>query len=162
MDTHSARAYIGIDPGASGAAALLFPGSAGRQLHCWRFSPALTPAGALLAITELLPENAPVEAVLEKVSAFPGQGLASTFKFGCAFGECACALAALRIPYRLVTPGTWQRPLRAEGLAPRSSQGTAQHKRQLKAIALRRYPNHPITLANADAILLADYAAAQN
>jgi hypothetical protein len=162
MIAHSSSAHIGIDPGASGAAALLLSAPAHPRLQCWNFSPALTPARALLEITALLPDDTPVEAVLEKVSAFPGQGLASTFKFGRAFGECAGALAALRIPYRLVTPGTWQRPLRAEGLAPRSSEGTAQHKRQLKAIALRRYPDHPVTLANADAILLADYAATLN
>ena len=48
---------------------------------------------------------------VEKVSAMPKQGVASSFNFGMGYGMWLGVLAALRIPYTLVTPQRWKKEL---------------------------------------------------
>ena len=48
-------------------------------------------------------------AVLEAVSAMPGQGVSSTFRFGESFGVVLGVLGALQVPVRMVTPGKWKK-----------------------------------------------------
>ena len=48
------------------------------------------------------------EAVVEKVSAMPGQGVSGMFRFGTSYGIVLGVLGALEIPTRLVTPGRWK------------------------------------------------------
>ena len=48
-------------------------------------------------------------AVLERVAARPGQGVASMFSLGHSLGACQGALAALGVPTVLVAPQTWKR-----------------------------------------------------
>ena len=49
-----------------------------------------------------------VKAVIEKVSAMPGQGVTSMFTFGKGAGTLIGLLIALRIPYLEVAPQTWK------------------------------------------------------
>jgi len=48
-------------------------------------------------------------AVVEQVASRPGQGVASTFKFGTSYGVVLGVLGALEIPVTHVTPATWKR-----------------------------------------------------
>ena len=48
-------------------------------------------------------------AVLEAVSAMPGQGVSSTFRFGESVGVVLGVLGALQVPVRMVTPTRWKR-----------------------------------------------------
>ena len=48
-------------------------------------------------------------AVLEAVSAMPGQGVTSTFHFGESVGVVLGVLGALQIPVRMVTPAKWKK-----------------------------------------------------
>ena len=48
-------------------------------------------------------------AVLEAVSAMPGQGVSSTFHFGESVGVVLGVLGALQIPVRMVTPAKWKK-----------------------------------------------------
>ncbi len=48
-------------------------------------------------------------AALESVHSFPGQGIASTFKFGRSYGFLRGLLTAFKIPFVDVTPGTLRR-----------------------------------------------------
>jgi len=93
---------------------------------------------------------------LESVHAFPGQGVSSSFAFGCAFGEAKGTLEALGVPYRLVTPQRWQKMIL--GL-PKKKDGASAHKRALKLEAQRRFPSMRPTLSDCDAILIAEYGA---
>ena len=93
---------------------------------------------------------------VENVHSMPGQGVASSFKFGSAFGQAVGALDALGVPYRLVTPQTWQKTI--IGLPKKKDSATA-HKRALKNEATRRFPACKPTLATADALLIAEYGA---
>lgn len=45
---------------------------------------------------------------IERVSAMPGQGVSSTFKFGRALGVVEGVLGAMRIPLHYVTPAKWK------------------------------------------------------
>ena len=72
--------------------------------------------------------------VLEKVSSMPGQGVSSTFKFGINYGQWQMALAALGVPYVLITPQRWRKILD-------SSVPAKPEKEDLRQFAIRRFPD---------------------
>ena len=90
-------------------------------------------------------------AVIESVHSMPGQGVKSTFTFGTNYGMWLGILASLQVPYIQVSPTKWMNIY-----GPRPKDKTAR-KNYLKHLAQQRYPKLPITLATADAILLAHY-----
>ena len=104
---------IGIDPGASGAIALLVQG----VLVSVHDMPTVTvernkaqkrqvcPAGLSLLMQHLDPHKA----IVEKVGAMPGQGVSSMFSFGRSVGIIEGVLAAKQIPVTFVTPQSWQK-----------------------------------------------------
>ena len=47
--------------------------------------------------------------VIEAVSAMPGQGVSSMFRFGESVGVVLGVLGALQVPVRMVTPARWKR-----------------------------------------------------
>jgi len=51
----------------------------------------------------------PCTVYLEKSQAFPGQGACSTWNTGYGFGLWVGILTALKIPYEIVSPKTWQK-----------------------------------------------------
>jgi hypothetical protein len=58
----------------------------------------------------LIAELGPIEhAVVEKVSARPGNGSVSMFRFGQAVGAISAVLAVMQIPTTYVLPQVWQR-----------------------------------------------------
>ena len=93
-------------------------------------------------------ENDGLIAYLEQVHSMPRQGVASTFKFGAHFGMLRGMLIMAHIPFRLVTPGMWQRKL-----------GCLSHgnKNVTKSAAQQRWPDLKWTHAFADAALIAEY-----
>ena len=151
--------YLGIDPGAMGGLAVLYPSLPLPQQLAIR----TTAKVSLGELRDWLAEHAcPVEsclAVLEKVHAFPGQGVTSMFSFGENYGRLQGLLTALRIPYELAPPETWQKAL---GI-PRRGRGEskADFKRRLADHASRLFPSTEIPRAAADAVLLAEYARRQ-
>jgi hypothetical protein len=94
------QSFIGIDPGASGAIAILI----NEKILVYDFDDPL----ALKKLKELKEKGVELYAVLEKVSAMPKQGVTSVFKFGANFGRWKGRLEALDIIYALVTPQKWQ------------------------------------------------------
>lgn len=70
-------------------------------------------------------------AVIERVAAMSGQGVASVFSLGHSFGAVQGALAALGVPTVLVAPQTWKR-----------SFALGRDKSQSQATASRLYPEH--------------------
>jgi len=136
---------IGIDPGQSGAAALLAPD--GRLVNVVKFNGA-TPHDIGLALEEYGSFGDNVKAYMEAVHSMPKQGVASSFKFGKSAGMLEGMLIALKIPYTMVTPAKWQ------GAVGCRSKGD---KNVTKAAAQRLYPHEKIIHANADAILIAAY-----
>ena len=98
-----ASIYIGIDPGLSGALAVISPKGA--------YAITFDEDDYIDALKSCVQENGAgsVRAVVEHVGAMPKQGVASTFKFGTNFGWIQGVLAALEIPYELVRPLKWKR-----------------------------------------------------
>lgn len=87
---------------------------------------------------------------LEQVSARPGQGVSSTFGFGVSFGIIQGVVACLEVPVVLVTPAAWKR--RA---------GLLGNKDQARTMAQRLYPTAELgrkkDIGRADAILIARF-----
>ena len=69
-------------------------------------------------------------AVLEAVSAMPGQGVSSTFHFGESVGVVLGVLGALQMPIRMVTPAKWKK---AAGLLGRD-------KDAARTMAIQHHP----------------------
>lgn len=78
-------------------------------------------------IIGLMHTHPPDGIVLERVHAFPRQGVSSMFTFGTQFGGLRAALqigaADRHIPVTLVSPATWYRHLGLSADTPRATQG---------------------------------------
>ena len=105
---------LGIDPGLSGALALLSPEG---NVLAIEDMPTIEvvingkkrrnmPPVALANTIRIL---APQKAFLENVGVRPGEGAVGAFSFGRNLGQIEGVLAALRIPTTLVHPATWKR-----------------------------------------------------
>ena len=94
------KTYIGIDPGKSGALALLTEDG---QCTVVPFNES--------AYTAILKAASGPSSIccLEKVGAMPGQGVVSMFNFGHNLGYIEGLLQAFDIPYQLVPPQTWKK-----------------------------------------------------
>ena len=99
--------YIGIDPGKSGAMAVIFGGMD---------ETVLVPFDEQ-EYTNILRNLAgqPMKACLEHVGAMPGQGVTSMFNFGQNFGYIKGLLEAFQIPYELVRPQKWKKEFSITG-----------------------------------------------
>jgi crossover junction endodeoxyribonuclease RuvC len=136
--------FLGIDPGASGGAALIDEDY--KVISVMKF------AATERDISDWFLEQVPhpdVVAAIERVGAMPKQGVASSFKFGQSYGFLRAMLIAFGIRFEAVTPGKWQREL---GCLSRGQ------KNVTKAKAQETFPGVKCTHAISDALLLAMYA----
>lgn len=132
--------YLGVDVGVSGGLALVDADG----VCLWAVKMPATDAD----LFALMP-HMETRAVLEKVHSSPQMGVTSAFTFGAGYGRCRMALTASRIAFDELLPQRWQRLL--GGLS-------GGDKRLLKARAQALYPTVKLTLATADALLLATVA----
>ena len=106
---------IGIDPGLSGAIAVL---ENNKVLNIFDM-PVMSEGkknkrqlnSALLVdlIKENIDINDEVSVVVEQVNAMPGQGVTSMFNFGQTFGAIKGICAALKLPIFFVRPSKWKK-----------------------------------------------------
>jgi len=146
---------IGIDPGKKGGAALLELGT-GELVDCFPFR---TLDMAADGFAEWRAKYSIDHVLIEHVHAYPGQGVVSAFTFGDNFGGWKGILAAGKIrghKLKFIEPRSWQRALGRK--LPGHVQKTA-HKNALKDLAAELYPQIKVTLATADALLIARHAA---
>jgi crossover junction endodeoxyribonuclease RuvC len=123
---------ISFDPGLKGAIAI----------HCHGTTTAhpMPLAGKgldLASIATMVKSASPDIAVIEKVGSMPGQGVASTFTFGCGYGQLQGLLAGLGIPFELVTPQCWKKAILA---------GTTKDKNAAIAYCRRAFPDVPLVM----------------
>ena len=157
--------YIGIDPGLSGAVAVLwdslsFPSGVGAVVNDTPTAQVdgknkyLVPAMALL-LSSYKDKQDEVLAVLENVHSMPKQGVASSFCFGEGKGMWEGILAAYNIPTEMVSPQRWKKEIMAD-------QGKDKSAARFKAMAL--FPSLADQLklvkhdGRAEALLMAEYA----
>ena len=149
---------IGIDPGLSGALAILDGNGATELVTDLPVIRDRTLAwidgSALQSILLDAIRGRPTRAIVERVSAMPRQGVASSFQFGVGFGSILSVLQALHIPLELVTPAMWKRAL---GLS--SDKNASLHKARLL------FPTAELHLAKhdgrAEALLIAHWSRMQ-
>ena len=93
-------------------------------------------------------ERNPVYAVVERVNAFPGQGVSSSFRFGMGYGIIMGVLAASGVKIIDVAPGVWKKHFRLSA-----------DKESARALAIKRFPHVDLRLVKdagrAEALLMA-------
>ena len=171
------KCYLGIDPGANGGMASIITQAArtvdgrgvngiyaAKELRTLSFSNR-SEQDVWLTIAHLYPLSPRV--VIERQVPRPtfyqnprtGKVTNSILKSTCElFGHYQFLrglLTAGDITFREVLPQEWQKHF---GVARSKGMSDNQWKNVLKALALERYPEEHITLATADAVLLAQYA----
>ena len=134
--------YMGVDPGQSGAIAVLC--GEGKVVAIIRLDDTEHDVATQVAMWSRYIKMA----YLEQVHAMPRQGVASTFKFGTSYGFCRALLVCHAVPFALVTPAKWQGDMKCR------SKGD---KNVTKAAAQRLFPGQKVTHRNADALLIAEH-----
>lgn len=139
---------LGIDPGAiSGAWALID----GDRVLCGDL-PVVDKNVSATALFDLVKELAPDLAIVERVSAMPGNGLASSWAFAKAVGTIHACISCANIPLHLVTPTRWKNHF-----------NLSKDKEQSRELAMRFYPAASSGLSRkkdagrAEALLIARY-----
>ena len=113
--------FIGIDPGVSGAVAMLRTTARRKRVRSWEVHDIPTvkvgkrrevDATKLFDMLDLVPSYDTLVA-LERVHSMPGQGVASTFSFGKATGTIIGCLAGAGLweHTTLVTPQVWKKAM---------------------------------------------------
>ena len=144
---------IGIDPGASGALVVLEDDVPIE----WTLMPTMKVGSATrvngASVARFVHESKAEHVFIEQVGAMPGQGVASMFNFGHSAGTVLGVVAALMIPYTMVTPQSWKK---AAGLS-----GTDKDAARARALQLwpdwRELDKKGAGQALADAALIARY-----
>ena len=106
---------IGIDPGLSGAIAIL---ENNKVLNLFdmpvmsegkKNKKQLNSSHLVNIIKENINQNEEIAVVVEQVNAMPGQGVTSMFNFGQTFGAIKGLCAALELPIYFVRPSKWKK-----------------------------------------------------
>ena len=141
------RLFLGIDPGQSGGLSILDEVGAAVLVEPMPETERDT--------ADILEEFAPrvFVAAIEKVGAMPQQGISSTWKFGQHYGFLRGLLIALHFRFEEVRPQEWQRQIGCL---------SGGDKRVTKAKAQQLFPNHKITHAVADSLLIAEHCRRQD
>lgn len=137
---------IGIDPGLSGGIAVL-----GNSLEIITHKIPETESDLYQLFASLGP---PSKAIIEKVHAFPGQGVSSMFSFGQIYGFKRACLHAVGIPFDEVPPKTWQKEL---GIVFPKGTPYAERKKIAKMKAQQLYPGLVFPKECADALLILEF-----
>lgn len=121
---------LGIDPGLTGALALLDLASPGTVVvnDMPKVHKEVDPAGLADAIRQFAPDIA----VLEEVGPMPHDGVKQAFSFGQSYASARVACLLLHVPLHLVRPQAWKGHFRLRG--------GPEGKELGRALALRRFP----------------------
>ncbi len=150
------KIFAAIDPGANGAAVVRFPDG---RIEITKYSE--TDAVAVVdGLRELKSAGNEVEVWLEDVGGFVGKAQpgSAMFRFGANYGFWRGLVQGAKLRLELVRPQKWQSGIKDL----KRGTGKADHKRALRDAAARLYPDIKVTLANADALLILDYAIKQS
>ena len=151
-------AFMGIDPGASGACVVI---TSQNQIHEIRFTKSTDKE--IWQFIENMSFKYNIKCVKEKVWAMPAtntdgsnrsMGASTSFTFGENNGKIIGFLVAAGIPYEEKVPQTWQK---IYGMKKEKNESQTDFKKRLRQKAEQLYPNHKITADTADAILIAHF-----
>jgi crossover junction endodeoxyribonuclease RuvC len=132
----------GIDPGLSGAVALL-DAATGAVVDLWDMPVLVLSRGGKQkreldphSLAGALGRDRIGHAFVEQVGAMPGQGVSSVFSFGKSFGMTIGVLATLGIPMSFVAPAVWEKALGV----PAAKDGARARASQLMPAAAHHWP----------------------
>ena len=140
----------GIDPGATGAIALLY--SSWAEIHDM---PMLGKEVNGSEVSRIFKEFTPDHIWLEQVNSF-GMGRTSAYNFGQGVGVLKGVFQAMQIPFTLVTPQKWKK-----------SYGLSKEKDHSRLLVTRMYPSLADQFVRkkddgrAEALLIAKYGSEQ-
>lgn len=147
-----AGTIIGVDPGFSGAIGIV--GEMDLDVHDM---PVLGEGPQKFVdghqLRELFVNARPRKIVIEQVSAMPGQGVTTMFRFGAAYGAVVGVAMSVGCPVHFVVPAKWKRKMGLLGTTKEAS----------RALAIRTFPSLRDQLkrkkddGRAEGLLLADY-----
>ena len=142
--------YLGFDPGFSGAWGMV--NHRGEYVGCGD----MINNGKHILTDEVMHEinkarmGDDIEVAIELVASMPKQGVASTFKFGMAFGATIALAERLHCPFHFVTPRIWKKTL-----------GLDSDKNRSLALARNLWEEAPISRqkdnGRAEALLIAEW-----
>lgn len=146
--------WIGIDPGAKGAMALIGPFIIGGP-----DAPEIIPfeQGRYIKRLKALKESGEkCVCCIEAVHSITGQGIASSFRFGVSYGWLLGMLDSIGIPYQPITPQKWKKEF---GLTSDKAQSVEVCKRLYPGVnLLRTERSRKEDDGMAEAVLMATYA----
>ena len=141
---------LGLDPGVSGAIAFIFSDDPNRVAV--EDVPVVAGEISAALLADRIKAFGPSIAMIERVSAMPGQGVSSMFGFGVSFGQARGVIGALNIPLHYVTPAKWKKHFRL-----------SSDKEEARKLALHLFPSCSTSFARkkdhgrAEAALIARY-----
>lgn len=146
------RAWVGIDPGKSGAMAVIWNDET--------LQPTLIPYTGLLCYKANFDDLAAygVRVVVERLFARPGKlsSAKANFELGRCMGELETTLAMIGLPFQEVTPQTWQKEF---GISGDKQTHIDCAKRLFPGMSLKRSEKCVKDFDGyADALLMAEYA----
>jgi hypothetical protein len=150
---------VGVDPGLSGACALLEIANSDTALVDVIDVP-ITGSGAkqsvdVIQLQEWLQRHGPRHAFLERAQAMPRQGASSGFKYGRVVGALEATLMLSAVPLVIVEPSKWKRHFHLQGA----------DKEGARQLAIRLFPREHRFFARkrdhnrSEAVLIALYGA---
>ena len=150
---------IGIDPGLSGAIAILENKKVLKIFDMPVMSEGkknkrqLNSAQLVNIVKENINNNEEIAVVVEQVNAMPGQGVTSMFNFGQTFGAIKGVCAALSLPIYFVRPSKWKKHFELINSAKDSSRTKAIEMYPLLSSELSKKKD----VNKSDAILIARF-----
>jgi crossover junction endodeoxyribonuclease RuvC len=146
--------YCGIDPGLSGALAVVETINDVPVLVDAIDMPS-TGTGAkarvdIIAAASWIAKHAPSMVYVERAQAYPGQGASSGFSYGRAVGAIEAVIALCQIPMTLVEASVWKRRLHLPGKDKEASRQRALQLFPAQHALLARKKDH----GRADAALI--------
>ena len=149
-------AYVGVDPGLSGAIAVLYGDKAEvydiptMKKGDGAVKYEIDPSGMHRLLLVALGTKPHAKAALERVNSMPGQSASSTFSLGDSFGVCRSVLTLSKLPLMYVTPMAWKKYFKL-----------TKEKEEARAMAIKLYPDVELHLKKhidrAEALLIATY-----
>jgi hypothetical protein len=143
------KLFIGVDLGVNGAVAVLNSDGSLRETF---YTPD-TRKGFIERFA--IYEHYNCFCITEKVASMPQNGVKASHTFGVIVERTLYTLELCKIPFQEVTPQTW---MKTYMLKKEKGETNTQWKNRLKTKAEQLFPHQKITLKNADAFLIAEYA----
>ena len=143
--------YIGIDPGVSGAIAMI----QGNELEFFKTPETLK--GVLTMFDDIIDESNEIYCCMEDVHSMPMDGAKGAFRFGYIVGITQSALIYSGISFDKVSPQRWQAFMNCKKPQIKKIESQTERKGRLYNRAQQLFPNNKFPKYAADAVLIAEY-----